>query len=61
MPRTGVSQAGTDLGLGDALSDQVKTETEEERKKRLSRAQQMSLLGPAAMALGLNGTGGYSA
>jgi hypothetical protein len=57
----GFSAAAQSLGLGDGLSQQVKDETEEERKKRLARAQQMSLLGPAAMSLGLDGTGGLGA
>jgi hypothetical protein len=44
---TGVSGVATDLGLGGQLSQQVKDETDEERKKRLAQAQQQSLLGPA--------------
>lgn len=52
-----LSPAANDLGLGGGLQQQVTDETEEERKKRLSRQQQMSLLGPAAMSLGLTGMG----
>jgi hypothetical protein len=52
-----LSSAAADLGVGSSLVDQVKEETDEERKKRLARADQMRLLGPAAMALGLTGTG----
>jgi hypothetical protein len=50
------SPAGTALGLGqipglgDALSDQVGTETEELRKKRLLQQQQSQLLGPGGSA-----------
>lgn len=48
--------ASTDLGLGGDLQNQVKTETDEERKKRLMAAQMsagaMSLLGPS---MGLTG------
>lgn len=43
--------------LGDALAEQVGNETEEERKKRMARSEQMKLLGPAAMALGLGTSG----
>lgn len=54
----GLGGAVESLGLGGDLSSQVADETEEERKKRLSRQQQLSMLGPAAMSLGLDGTGG---
>ncbi len=42
-----VGGVATDLGLGGQLSQQVKDETDEERKKRLAQMQQQSLLGPA--------------
>lgn len=59
LPRMpGLSPAGASLGLGDALSQQVSDENEEARKKRLAREQELKLLGPAAMALGLGGLGG---
>lgn len=54
--RRGLSPAVQSLGLGDALAQQVQDETDEERKRRLSRQQQMSMLGPAAVSLGLTGT-----
>lgn len=48
--------AATDLGLGGDLQNQVKSETEEEKKKRLLAQQMspgaMSLLGPT---MGLTG------
>ncbi len=55
MP-SGMGQAATDLGLG--LTDQLKDETEEQRKKRLQLQQQRMALGPAAMSLGLGGFSG---
>ena len=56
---SGIGMAATDLGLGgDALGQQLKSETEEERKKRLALASQRQSLGPAAMSLGLGGYGG---
>lgn len=63
MPTAGLGQglsggAALDLGLGDLLNRQVEQETDEERKRRLTRQQQLSLLGPAAMSLGLDGSGG---
>jgi hypothetical protein len=51
----GFSGALASLGLGDQLAQQVENETEDERKRRMSRAQQMNVLGPAAMSLGLTG------
>lgn len=53
--------AAMSLGPDAALASQVKGETEEERKKRLKLQQQMSLMGPAAMSLGLTGNGAFSA
>lgn len=55
-----LSPAGTDLGLGAALSQQVKGETEEERRKRMLAQRALSpgaaaLLGPS---MGLT-SGGY--
>lgn len=43
----GLSPASADLGLGDALTEQVQGETEEARKKRMEQIQQRQLLGPA--------------
>jgi hypothetical protein len=45
--------AGQALGMGDPLAQQVKDETDEERRRRLQLAQQRQALGPAGMALGL--------
>lgn len=44
---TGVSPAVQSLGLGGMLSDQVKAETDEERKKRMKQMQDQSLMGSA--------------
>lgn len=60
----GSSPAVSALGLGGSLSDQVKGETEEERKKRMKQMQEQSLMGttgsPATMALfGGSGATGY--
>jgi hypothetical protein len=35
-----------DLGLGDMLADQVASETEEQRKKRMQQMQQSQMMGP---------------
>ncbi len=53
-----LSPAASDLGLGDALTSQVKDETEEERKRRIKEAQARQTMGPAATALGLSPTAG---
>lgn len=45
-----MSPASTDLGLGGDLQQQVKDETEEERRKRML-AQQTSKMSPGAMSL----------
>jgi hypothetical protein len=51
---SGYSPTGQALGLsGDPLSQQVKDETEEERRRRLQLAQVRQAVGPASMALGL--------
>ncbi len=59
---TGVpaSPSAMDLGLnpGGALQDQLKDETDEQRKKRLMLQQQRLALGPAAQSLGLGGYNG---
>lgn len=47
LPQNSLSPASTDLGLGDALSQQVAGETDEQRKKRLAQMQQTQSLGPA--------------
>ena len=52
------TSAASDLGLGDVLGQQVKDETDEQRKKRLLLAQQRLASGPASMSLGLGGYGG---
>jgi hypothetical protein len=44
--------AAADLGLGSQLSDQVKNETDEERKKRLARQNQLLGSGSALSAAG---------
>lgn len=48
-----LSTAAMDLGLGGGLQQQVKDETDEERKKRLQLAQQRAMMGPAATMLGM--------
>ena len=50
-----LSTAAMDLGLGGGLQQQVKDETDEERKKRLQLAQQRAMMGPAATMLGIQG------
>jgi hypothetical protein len=58
MTTTTSGQAASDLGLGGAgLSQQVKDETDDERRRRLALAQQKLALGPAAQSLGLGGYG----
>lgn len=52
-PGLGLSSASMDLGLGDNLQQQLKDETDEQRKKRLLMQQQRMALGPASMSLGL--------
>jgi hypothetical protein len=50
--------------LGDALGQQVATETDDERRKRMALLQQNQLLGPAgglAVTSLLGATGGKSA
>lgn len=61
-PTYGLSPAGTDLGLGDMLAQQVAGETEEQRKKRMAELQQRQNLGPAGSLavtslFGMNGGG----
>lgn len=52
-----MSAAGTTLGLGgyggDALNQQLKDESDEDRKKRLALAAQNKAMGPAGLSLGL--------
>lgn len=47
LPGFSPGGAAGDLGLGDMLGQQVKDETDEERKKRMAQMQQQQLLGPA--------------
>jgi hypothetical protein len=47
MPLPANSAAVDALGLGGDLGQQVKDETEEERKKRMMQVQQMQSLGPS--------------
>lgn len=60
---TGISPAVQSLGLGGMLEQQVATDTEEERKKRMKQMQESSLIGPAgspatlALFGGAGGTG----
>lgn len=54
-PMIGLSNAGVDLGLGSALSDQVKDQTDELRKKKMREQQGMS---PAVQSLFGGGMGG---
>lgn len=42
-----MTTAADDLGLGGALSQKVKNETDEERKKRLAQIKQAQALGPS--------------
>lgn len=57
-----MSPAVQSLGLGGAaLADQVKTETDEERKRRMKEMQDQQLMGPAGSPATLalfGGTGG---
>lgn len=58
----GISAAATDLGMGDMLGQQVQSETEDARKKRLAAMQQQGMTGGfAAMDLlgGSSGGRGY--
>jgi hypothetical protein len=59
---TSTSSAAADLGLGGQLGQQVASETEEERKRRMAQIEQARLLGPAgSMAVtSLLGPGGGS-
>lgn len=59
MAKIGMSTgvAATDLGLGGTLAEQVKNETEEERKKRLLGMSSLQS-SAASMMLGLGGRGG---
>lgn len=41
------SPAVQSLGLGDMLGQQVKDETDDERKKRMREVQERALMGPA--------------
>ena len=55
---TTTSSLGLGMAAGDlGLSDQMKEETDEERKKRLQLEQQRLALGPAAQSLGLGAYG----
>lgn len=63
MSTLGLSPAGSDLGLGDMLADQVAGETEEQRKRRMQELQQRRLMGPAGTPATLalfGGAGGFS-
>jgi hypothetical protein len=64
LPATS-SPAATDLGLGyGGLQQQVASETEDERKKRMAKMAEAKLLGPAgsmAVTSLLGNTGGKSA
>jgi hypothetical protein len=56
MAMASMSAPAQQLGLGGGdLQQQVKDETEEEKKRRLQLAQQRQALGPAGMSLGLGG------
>lgn len=46
MKSAGLSPAVADLGLGDLLGQQVKDETDEERKKRMKEMQDRQMSGP---------------
>jgi len=56
MKNFGLSPAGTDLGLGADLQNQVEQETDEQRKKRLMAGG--NLMTPAAQSLLGQQTGG---
>lgn len=64
MPQRPMSMAMmgavNDLGLGDMLRDQVGTDTEELRKKRMLQQQRGEQMGPAAMSLFGGMGGGFS-
>lgn len=59
----GFSPAVQSLGLGGMLEDQVKGETDDERKRRMKQMQDQSLMGsagtPATMALFGGSGAGY--
>lgn len=63
-PLSSASPAVESLGLGDMLGQQVKDETDAERKKRMREIQERSLMGPsgspATLAL-FGGSGGARA
>ena len=59
MPLPSVQGAGP-MGLGDLLGQQVKDETDEERKKRLLEQQRMSGINPVSTALGMSKAGAMS-
>lgn len=56
----GASPAVESLGLGDMLGQQVKDETDAERKKRMREIQERSLMGPAGTPATLALFGGSS-
>jgi hypothetical protein len=53
-----MSPAVESLGLGDALSAQVKDETDEERKRRIKETQERSMMGPSGSLATLSLFGG---
>jgi hypothetical protein len=59
------SSAVDALGLGSMLRDQVKDETDEERKKRMKAAQERAMMGPtgslavSSLLGGAGDTGAY--
>jgi len=57
---TPLSAAVSDLGLGDALSQQLQDETEEQKRRRLLLQQMQQAVNPlgASTALGLRGGAG---
>lgn len=57
-PSQGLSPAVESLGLGSALSSQVKDETDDERKKRLREMQERSMMGDTGSAAAFSLLGG---
>ena len=47
LPPNSYGAAAADLGLGDMLGQQVQTETDEERKRRMQQIKEQQMMGPA--------------
>jgi hypothetical protein len=56
---TGLLGAPTELGLGDALNQQVQDETEEQKRRRLLLQQMQQAVSPTGASQSLGLTGSY--